>query len=60
MLELAPAVVHLVADMAKAVGPRGDGGKYITEAEAKRLRDDALALAFALAQLLTAHEGGKR
>ena len=45
---------------AKAVGSRGDGGKYITEAEAKRLRDDALALAFALAQLLTAHEGGKR
>ena len=59
MLELAPAVVHLVADMAKAVGPRGDGGKRITKAEAERLRDDALALAFALAQLLTAHDTGR-
>jgi len=59
MLTLAPAVVHLVADMAKAVNAHGDGGKYITKAEAERLRDDALALAFALAQLLTAHEGGK-
>lgn len=59
MLELAPAVVHLVADMAKAVGPRGDGGKRITKAEAERLRDDALALAFALAQMLTAHDTGR-
>jgi hypothetical protein len=60
MLALAPAVVHLVADMAKAVNAHGDGGKYITEAEAKKLRDDALALAFALAQLLTAHEHSKQ
>lgn len=60
MLELAPAVVHLVADMAQAVGPRGDGGKHITKAEAEQLRDDALALAFALAQMLSAHDGGKR
>ncbi len=60
MLQLAPAIVHLVADMGKAVGPRGDGGKRITKAEAEQLRDDALALAFALAQLLSAHDGGKR
>ena len=59
MLELAPAVAHLVADMGKAVGPRGDGGKKITKAEAERLRDDALALAFALAQMLTAHDQSK-
>ena len=59
MLELAPAVVHLVADMAKAVGPRGDGGKRITKAEAERLRDDSLALAFALAQMLAAHDTGR-
>ncbi|NBV20308.1 hypothetical protein [Janthinobacterium sp.] len=60
MLDLAPAIVHLVADMAKAVGPRSDGGKKVTKAEAEQLRDDALALAFALAQMLTAHDGGKR
>jgi hypothetical protein len=59
-MELAPAVIHLVHDMAKAVGPRGDGGKRITPDEAARLRDDALALAFALAQLLTASAAGKR
>jgi hypothetical protein len=60
MLELAPAVLHLVADMGKAVGPRSEAGRRITKAEAERLRDDALALAFALAQLLSALEGGKR
>lgn len=54
MVVVGPAVIHLVADMARAVGPRGDGGKRITRAEAEQLRDDALALAFALAQLLTA------
>lgn len=59
MLELAPAVVHIVADMGKAVGPRGDGGKRITKAEAEQLRDDALALAFALAQMLSAHDQSK-
>lgn len=59
MLTLAPAIVHLVADMAKAVGPRGDAGRHISKAEAERLRDDALALAFALAQMLSAYEGGK-
>jgi hypothetical protein len=60
MLELAPAVLHLVADMGKAVGPRSEAGRRITKAEAERLRDDALALAFALAQLLSALEAGKR
>lgn len=60
MLDIAPAVVHLVQDMAQAVGPRGDGGKRITPAEAERLRDDALALAFALAQMLSAQAAGKR
>ena len=47
-LHLTPAIIALIHDIAKAVGPRSPGGRKVTAEEGKAIAQDAFRLAQAL------------
>ena len=44
LLQFPATIVTLVYDIAHSVGPRSDGGRKVTEAEALKIAEDALRL----------------
>ena len=53
-MHLTPAIINLIHDLAKAIGPRSPGGRKITEEEGKAIAQDAYKLAEALLKMVTA------
>jgi hypothetical protein len=47
-MHLTPAIINLIHDLAKAIGPRSPGGRKVTPDEGKAIAQDAFRLAQAL------------
>ena len=47
-MHLTPAIINLIHDLAKAIGPRSPGGRKISPEEGKAIAQDAYRLAEAL------------
>jgi hypothetical protein len=52
-MHLTPAIINLIHDIAKAIGPRSPGGRKITPEEGKAIAQDASRLAQALLQMVS-------
>ena len=55
-LHLTPAIIALIHDIAKAVGPRSPGGRKVTPEEGRVIAQDAFRLAQALLTMVTARQ----
>ena len=53
-MHLTPAIITLIHDLAKAIGPRSAGGRKVTPEEGKAIAQDAFRLAQALLQMVSA------
>lgn len=54
MIHLPADLLALVHDLAHAVGPRSDGGRKVTIAEAEQIGESALKLAADIAEIVKA------
>lgn len=54
MIHLPADLLALVHSLAHSVGPRSDGGRKVTMAEAEQIVEDALKLASDIAELVRA------
>ena len=51
-MHLTPAIINLIHDLAKAIGPRSPGGRKVTADEGKAIAQDAYKLAEQLLKMV--------
>jgi hypothetical protein len=51
-MHLTPAIISLIHDLAKAIGPRSPGGRKISPEEGKAIAQDAYKLAEQLLKMV--------